>query len=104
MSLWGTRSTQQYEKYLGLIYVIGKSRKMAFSELNQGFGNAYKCRKRSYYFKGSRDKEVMLKVVALAIPMYVMICFKPPITLFFKFENLNGLVGIKYVCQNFRVD
>lgn len=34
------------------------------------------------------DKEILIKVIALVIPMFVMIYFKLPITLCIEFENL----------------
>lgn len=51
MTTWGCRSITQYDKYLGLPLIVGRSRKKAFSifelncDSNYNLGNGNSCLK-----------------------------------------------------------
>lgn len=66
-SFWGVRGHQQYEKYLGLPSIIGRSNKRAFAEIKA------KVWQKIQNWKGKvlpqRGKEILLKAVALRSPL-----------------------------------
>lgn len=79
-ALWTNETVQNYKKYLGLPWMVGRSKGMAFSNIKQ------RVWQRKNYIAGG--KEVLLKAVALAIPIYVMSCFKLHSNLCSKLESL----------------
>lgn len=85
-SIWRCTTSQQYDKYLGLPSIIGRSRKKAIMEIKT---RLWKCLQTWKERLLSQDGwEVLIKVVALAIPMFTMSCFKLPTTLCLEFESL----------------
>ncbi|XP_021728767.1 uncharacterized protein LOC110695850 [Chenopodium quinoa] len=72
----GVREVERHEKYLGLPTIIGKSKKSYFCLLerkNMEELNGWKERLMS-----KSGKEVLIKVVAQAIPTYMLSVFKIP--------------------------
>lgn len=78
MDLWNAPQVKQYEKYLGLPPMIGRSKSRAFSEIKRRVWQKLQGWKSGMFSQGGR--EVLLKSVALAIPSYAMSCFKLPPT------------------------
>lgn len=86
MNLWGGRQTQQYKKYLGFLPMVGRSRKKNFSKIKTKLWQRLQVWKEKLLSQGG--KEVLLKVVALALPMHAMSCFRLPLTLCSELESL----------------
>ena len=63
-------------KYLGLPMVISRTKNQIFGFIRENF----KCKLQNWKnkFLSLAGKEVMLKAVAMAMPTYVMSCFKLP--------------------------
>uniref|UniRef100_A0A2N9I6M1 CCHC-type domain-containing protein n=1 Tax=Fagus sylvatica TaxID=28930 RepID=A0A2N9I6M1_FAGSY len=76
MDLFGTTPTTQFEKYLGLPPVIGKSKKSAFNGVKDRVGRRLQGWKEKLLSQAGR--EVLIKAVIQAIPTYAMSCFKFP--------------------------
>jgi hypothetical protein len=80
-------STDSFEKYLGLLALIGRSRVKASKSLQ---GRIWDCiigwKKRFLTHVG---KEILLKVVVQAIPTYTMSVFQLPKTLC---KNINSMM------------
>lgn len=65
---------QQRAKYLGLPMVIGRSKREVFSYITEAI--AKKVSNWKNHFLTSAGKEVLLKSVIHAVPIYAMSCFK----------------------------
>ncbi|XP_057426510.1 uncharacterized protein LOC130719933 [Lotus japonicus] len=65
-----------HDKYLGLPTVIGRSKKEVFLKVQERLVKKLKGWKEKYLSKAG--KEVLLKSIAQAIPIYIMSCFKIP--------------------------
>ena len=63
-------------KYLGLPMVISRTTDQIFGFVKENIKRRLQNWKNK--FLSSAGKEVMLKVVAITMPMYVMSCFKLP--------------------------
>ena len=72
----GVHIVTSYEKYLGLLTVVGRSKKVFTKGVKE------KLRKKLQGWKGmilsKAGREVMMKVVAQSIPVYMMSLFKFP--------------------------
>lgn len=66
MDLWSTSQIQQYEKYLGLPSMVGKSKIGALGEIKYKVWLKLQGWKGNMFSQGGR--EILLKAVALAIP------------------------------------
>lgn len=53
--LWRTRGSHQYEKYLGLPPIIGRSKRWAFSKIKLRYDSIYGLENGSFFLKGERD-------------------------------------------------
>lgn len=84
--IWGCRTIQQYDKYLGIPPIIGRSRKRVFADIKTKLWKCLQTQKGRILSKGG--KEVLLKIVASALPMFTMSYFKLPTTLCSKHESL----------------
>ncbi|XP_042974784.1 uncharacterized protein LOC122306423 [Carya illinoinensis] len=86
MQLWGGSFTQQYEKYLGLPPMVGRSKKQAFSDIKKRVWQKLQAWKGNLLSQGGR--EVLIKAVAMSIPTYAMSCFLFPKTLCHELEMM----------------
>ena len=71
---FGAQVIRQHEKYLGLPSLVGRNKKNTFKEVKAKLAKKLAGWKEKLLSKAS--KEVLIKVVAQAIPMYTMSCFK----------------------------
>ncbi|KAF5451602.1 hypothetical protein F2P56_026695 [Juglans regia] len=86
MQLWGGSSTQQYEKYLGLPPMVGRSKQRAFSGIKHRLWQKLQVWKRNLISQGGR--EVLVKAVAMSLPTYAMSCFLFPKSLCHELEMM----------------
>lgn len=82
----GVEAVKSYEKYIGLPTVIGKSKKIIFTNLQDKLWKKIKGWKERLLSQGR--KEILMKSVAQAIPNYVMNCFKISVGCCLKMESL----------------
>ena len=75
----GVQVMEDYEKYLGLPMVGGKSKVSTFKELQERVTKRVMGWKEKHISKAG--KEVLIKMVAQAIPIYSMSLFKIPKTI-----------------------
>ena len=71
-SRFGAQVIKQHEKYLGLPLLVGKNKKNSFKEIKVKLAGW----KEKLLLKAG--KEILIKAVVQAIPMYSMSCFKIP--------------------------
>ena len=79
LHLFGTTAITQFEKYLGLPPVIGRAKKRAFNDLKDRVGRRLQGWKEKLLSQAGR--EILIKAVIQAIPIYAMSCFKLPLGL-----------------------
>ncbi|KAF5442204.1 hypothetical protein F2P56_034891 [Juglans regia] len=84
--LCGNGEIFQYEKYLRLPPLVGRSKSRAFQSIKARVWQKLQSWKEKLLSQG--DKEVLLKAVALSIPTYSMSCFLLPISLCTELEGL----------------
>lgn len=77
------------EKYLGLPILVGKAKNRSFQSIKDRVWKRVKGWKEKMLSFGG--KEILIKVVAQAIPRYLMSCFKIPKSLCTKPENIMGI-------------
>lgn len=75
-----------YNQYLGLSAVIGKSKKQIFANIQDRLWQKISGWKEKGLSQARR--EILIKTVAQAIPIYVMGCLKIPVGCCFKMETL----------------
>ena len=85
---FGARVVQHHEKYLGLPPFVGRGKRKAFNRIKDQVGRKIACWKGKLLSHVGR--EVLIKVVAQAIPMYTMSVFK---ILDMLCKELNSLMG-----------
>ncbi|XP_010666797.1 uncharacterized protein LOC104883918 [Beta vulgaris subsp. vulgaris] len=76
IDILGVREVARHEKYLGLPTIIGRSKKAVFACLKERIWKKLQGCKEKLLSKPG--KEIMIKVVAQAIPSYMMSIFKIP--------------------------
>ena len=76
-SIFGTTPTNQFEKYLGLPLVVGRAKRQGFHEIKDRVGRHLQGWKEKLLLQAGR--EILIKVVIQAIPIYAMSCFKFPV-------------------------
>ena len=75
---WGSEGTNNFDKYLGLPAMIGRSKKAIFNSLKERIVQRLKGWKEKFLSKAGR--EVLIKAIAQSIPTYAMNCFRLPKT------------------------
>ena len=85
-ALAGVNSTQNYEKYLGLPSLIGRSQVRSFKNIEGRIWDRLNGWKEKFLTQAR--KEVLLKSVIQAIPTYTMSVFKLPKTLCKKINSM----------------
>ncbi|XP_042950031.1 uncharacterized protein LOC122282138 [Carya illinoinensis] len=91
MQLWGGSHTQQYEKYLELPPLVGRSKKQAFSSIKSRVWQKLQLWKSKLLSQGGR--EVLIKAVGMSIPTYAMSCFLFPKSLCKELEMMMASFG-----------
>uniref|UniRef100_A0A2N9IBI9 Reverse transcriptase domain-containing protein n=1 Tax=Fagus sylvatica TaxID=28930 RepID=A0A2N9IBI9_FAGSY len=76
--LWGVQGTANFEKYLGLPAMVGKSKQHTFNNLKERIAQRLQGWKERLLSKAGRA--ILIKTIAQAIPTYTMSCFKLPKT------------------------
>uniref|UniRef100_A0A2N9G5Y5 Reverse transcriptase domain-containing protein n=1 Tax=Fagus sylvatica TaxID=28930 RepID=A0A2N9G5Y5_FAGSY len=74
LSLFGTLPTTQFEKYLGLPPIMGRSKRHAFNDIKDRIWKRLQGWKEKLLSQAGR--ETLIKAVVQAIPTYAMSCFK----------------------------
>ena len=74
--LWGVQGTVNFEKYLGLPALVGKSKQQTFTGLKELIARRLQGWKERLLSRAGRA--ILIKIVAQAIPTYTMSCFKLP--------------------------
>ena len=74
--LWGVRGSVNFERYLGLPVLVGKSKQQTFNGLKERLARRLQGWKERSLSKAGRA--VLIKTIAQAIPTYTMSCFKLP--------------------------
>ena len=77
---------RQHEKYLGLPSLVGRSKRNSFNDIKEKLSKKLAGWKEKLLSKAG--KEVVIKVVAQAIPTYTMSCFKIPDSLCDKMTSM----------------
>ena len=85
---FGAQIIQQHEKYLGLPLLMGRSKKKAFNQIKDQVSRKIASWKGKLLSNAGR--EILIKAVAQATPMYTMSCFKLSDSLC---SDLNSLMG-----------
>ena len=65
---------RKHEKYLGLPFLVGWSKRNTFNDLKEKLGNKLSSWKEKLL--SNAGKEILIKSMAQAIPSYTMSCFK----------------------------
>ena len=82
----GVNIVRQYEKYLGLTSLVGRRKKESFTHIKQQVWKKIQGWEAKLLSQAGR--EILIKVVAQALPTYTMACFKLPISLCNEIESL----------------
>ena len=82
----GVVEIQQFEKYLGLPSLVGRQKKASFNYIKERVWR--KLQGWETKLLSQIGKEILIKVVASAIPTYDICCFKLPVGLCNKIESL----------------
>ena len=82
----GVTVVQQYEKFLGLPSLVGRNKKESFTHIKQQIW--MKLHGWESKLLSQAGSEILIKVVAQALPTYTMSCFKLPLTLCNEIEAL----------------
>ena len=83
----GVEEIRSYEKYLGLPPLVGKNEKTSSNYIKEWVWR--KLQGWEEKLLSQVDKEILIKAVVQAIPIYTMNCFKLPISLC---NDLEGLI------------
>ena len=85
-NILGVEEIQSYEKYLGLPSLVGKKKKASFNYIKERVWR--KLQGWEEKLLSQADREILIKVVAQAVPTYTMNCFKLPSGLCNDIESL----------------
>ena len=86
LDILGPMQDSRHSKYLGLPSIIGKSKIDVFAEIKERVGRKLSRWKEKILSISGR--EILIKAVAQAIPMYTMSCFQLPKGLCDEIENM----------------
>lgn len=81
----GVTVVQQYEKYLGFPFLVGRNKKDSFTHIKQQIWK--KRQGQESKLLSQAGKEILIKAVAQALPTYTLTCFKLPLTLCNEIES-----------------
>ncbi|KAA3480842.1 reverse transcriptase [Gossypium australe] len=81
-----SRHLNDTERYLGLPNLVGRRKKMVFQGLKDRFRK--KIDNWSTRFLSQEGKEVFIKAILQAIPMYSMMCFLLPKSFCWELESI----------------
>lgn len=84
---FGAQIIKPHESYLGLLSLVGRSKRNTFAQLKERVSNKLAGWKEMLL--SSAGKEILIKAVAQAVPTYTMSCFRLPDALC---DELTGLV------------
>ena len=87
-AFWGSQGVHNFDKYLGLPAMIGRSKKSIFNGLKERITQRLQGWKERFISKAGR--EILIKAVAQAIPTYAMNCFRLPKSWC---DEVNGLIA-----------
>ena len=73
---FGAQVIKNHEKYLGLPLMVGRNKRNSFNSIKEKLAKKLSGWKEKLLSKVR--KEILIKVVAQAIPTYTMSCFKLP--------------------------
>lgn len=82
----GVLKMKQYEKYLGVSSFTGKRKKASFNFIKENVWRKLQGWEEKLLSQAGR--EVLIKVIVQAIPIYTMSCFKIPLSLCAEIESL----------------
>ena len=85
--MFGAQVIKPYEAYLGLPSLMGRLKNNTFAQLKQRVANKVLGWKEKLLTHAG--KEILIKVVAQAVPLYTMSCFLLPKKLY---EELTGMI------------
>ena len=85
-NLLGVLEIKEYEKYLGLLAVVGRRKKMSLNYIKDRVWGKLQGWKEKLL--SQVENEVLLKAMVQVIPTFAMSCFKLPIGLFQDIEML----------------
>ena len=77
---------RQYEKYLGLLSLVGRNKKASFNYIKERVWKNNQGWKEKLLSQAGR--EILIKTMVQAIPTYTMSCFKLPMELCNDIESL----------------
>ena len=86
-TMFGAQLIKPHESYLGLPYLVGRSKTNSFAQLKERVANKLAGWKEKLL--SNVGKEVLIKAVAQAVPSYTMSCFLLPKALC---QELTGMV------------
>ena len=86
--IFGAQVIQHHEKYLGLPPLVGKGKRKAFNRIKDQVGR--KIAGWKGILLSSARREILIKAIAQATPMYTMSCFKLPDSLC---KDLNSMMS-----------
>ena len=72
--MFGAQVIKPHESYLGLPFLVGRSKRNTFSQLKQRVSN--KLVRWKEKLLSNAGKEILIKVVAEVVPSYTMSCLK----------------------------
>ena len=76
LGVWGAQASSQFEKYLRMPAMVGRSKTRAFVGIKERLAKKLQGWNERILSKAGR--EVLIKAVTQAIPTYTMSCFKLP--------------------------
>ena len=82
----GVPVVQQYEKYLGLLSLVGHNKKESFTYIKQRVWKKLQGWEAKLLSQAGR--EILIKAVAQALPTYTMACFELRSTLCHEIEMM----------------